>query len=177
MRTATRRRVLFVVDGQQQLNVITKIVAVNARRRSCVSLPSVKFIKWLSQADWNPSSLGGPRRPSFKQGGSRREDSSSSASQSVARVTSSESSNEISIKRQHLAKDETAWWRELGGERVTVTPMRSSVCKTIPERGIGGLFMWNYINLLERFNALPPSLLHPPALTINANINEWSQLL
>lgn len=142
-----------------------------------LSLPSVKFIKWLSRADWNPSSLGGPQWPSFKQGGSRREDSSSSVSQSVARVTSSERSNETSIKRQHLAKDKTLRWRELGDERVTVTPMRSSLCETIPERGIGGLFMWNYINLFEWFNALPPFLLHPPALTINANINERSQLL
>lgn len=165
------------VDGQQQLKAITMIVAVNMRRRSCVSLPSVKFIKWLSRADWNPSSLGGPRRSSFKQGGSGRQDSSSSASQSVASMTSSERSHEISIKRQHLAKDKTPWWCELGHTRVTVTPMRSSVCKTIPERGIGGLFMWKYINLLYWFNTLPPSLLHPPALTINANINERSQLL
>lgn len=165
------------VDGQRQLNAIITIVAVKTHRRRCASLSSVKFINWLSRADWKPSRLGGPQRSSFKQGGSGHQDSSSSASQSVVRMTSSEHSHEISIKKQHLAKDKTPWWCELRWHGVTVTLMRSSVCETIPERGIGGLFMWNNINLLYRFNSLPPFLLHPPALTINANINELSQLL
>lgn len=143
------------------------------------SLHSVKFSERWSRADWDQSSSGGPRRSSFTQGGSGHQDGSSSSSQSVASMTSSEHSPEISIKSRHLAKDKTIWWCALGCVWVTITLMRSSVCKRIPEHAIGGLFLWNYINPLYRFNTLPPSLpihQHSP-MPINANINDRSQLL
>lgn len=134
------------------------------------SFHSVKFIERLSRADWNPWSSGGPRWSSFKQGGSGHQDGSSSTSQSLASMTSSQHSHEISIKSRHLAKDKTIWWCELGCVWVTITLMRSSVCKWIPEHDIGGLFLWNYINLLYRFNTLPPSLSihqHSPLMPIS----------
>lgn len=98
-----------------------KLYFPTPRRAPLGHSTTVKFIKWLSRADWSPSSLGELLRSSIKQGGSGHQDSSSSTSQSIATMTSSSAPHEISIKSKHLAKDKMIWWCELGRMGKTLT--------------------------------------------------------